>query len=1487
MYKNRKSMAVKFWVVVLLFCSMKAVAQQRFLGDATGAIRDVQALVGKTDAIKAKIDDVLAYVKENQLYQAAVHGEAMTFPFAVLPDNEDANYALVVNEISTSSTGNMTAEMFMKIPYNSGKNLYFYADGVPMGADGSLQDTMSLYLVSTDTFSIGNGYKLIAKGLEGARDAVSSVSFTCRGFHKLQLSGQLEFNKNTIKAHNSTELVALDFFVSVDKLTNFIVRFDNIPEFNFTKLPGFKIKAPILILDRSDEDKAPGFNLPKWYLDSLAKRSTNFDPNFYAGETWEGVYIPNIVVELPGAFREGETGTSAIITSNDVIVDAYGITALTKITAAEGEHLLSGNIKGFKHNIDSLEINLLASSLSKAGFWGGLSFPLCEEEAKVHFGLSVSQNASGDGGLNYNGYANYEGNLKVNAFGVAQMQLDACEMEFDYSNKQFFPKATLDGKLVIAPKGINASKTAGNLSMEFNELEINSKSPYVSLKELRLNASLDNSKLANLPVSITDVPEVVSENGGQRMGLKIGVAVSLQKSSGNTGSSAGGFSGNGIFHIWAARNPATQRWGYDGFQLNELNINAQGAAFKLKGSLKMFADDPVYHEGYCGKVDLEVIEKFTVSAGAIFGKIGIDESSALEAYEKGESMHFSGNEEPGEGGVNKPYRYWFVDAKVGFSPSIPVFTGVQLNSFTGGLYKNMNMVKEVSGTKLDCQTASGRKYVPKHNVFGLIAGIGVQSPGGGEVYNGNLNFGLEFYTAGGLKRIATWGDVTFFSNLTIPALETLGDKMDIVPAGDHKQEEQASKGAPQATGISANWYIEYDFPNKIFSGNFDLFVNVGGVLKGTGANNKAGHIAFYGSPHRWYMWVGKPLESDMVGLNVIDFLKIQSYLCVGDTLPNPPIAAIPSQIKPPANTIDHNLLAMGGGLSFGSRLSFGNTNNIPLWPCKLKVGLTYQVLAGFDVLLSKSSVPIYCGNSGERGINGWYATGQAYVYGGGALKASWGCAGGGSKNLFSMNLSSYVFAQLPRPSYLRGRVNVGFRVLRWGFSKDFSITLGSQCASAAEESQVYFIEAMNPADSSGNVAVGQELEIYFSKSLYDFTYTIKNSQDPSRTYRAVVEEEHISLTDSKGNALDFELRLAENKQKITLVPYRVLPGEEAITLTVQVMTQVRKGSEWENTEAMETQSVTFTTAEDRNYIPEEDIYYAYPTPSMTNFYVQESSKGFIVLSVLPQKAVQLHPDYEFSVGIYEGNNRLGISRGVRYNDEVHAKNFEFDLPVTALEQRKTYTFRLMKTPVQTYTTEGSTIVGNTEMGTVARNYADTLILSYTFTTSRFASFVEKMGNYSGSLTNVFNGIAVSGGANTALGEMAEPLSELETVGYARNGMLLSDAFIRFGEVNYFPQSVQDIQSRLGTYTGLSLTSNQNTGGYTMVNTLFHDVNHGLNEVNLNCLLQGGCTAEQRQVVKIPKGKFALPVGYYLPGETRPVSEYNLIMDLTEDIVLPF
>lgn len=1459
-----------FAIIILLYASVVSLyAQEGIIGGGLEGVQVSRNLIEHAEAWIDTIDALASAVQGSGLYKTLIDGNSISFPYAVVPKNGNERLALIVKDVKFDAVLGLQATICMKIPLRSDKYLYFAADQVPLSRDGQITGDMKLMLLKRETLNFGEGYAL-SFGPENIGSAYDStfVTFDCNGFKNITINGALKFSENNVLHYYEDTAgvhrvpLVVPFYFQAEDLEQVILELHDVPDFQFTKLLGFKCSMPYLLVDMSMTRNSPGFTLPQNYLDILDERIEDFDEEVYLGDSWEGVYIPSIVVQLPKKFKADQkvlnmkdsvardsilSQSEGIIIGQNIIVDQFGVTA-----KANGSNLLRDSIKGFDFTIDSLHFEMVTSTLNGAGFMGDMVLPISKKETPLQYNVAIA--GVEGGGIEFHGSVQADSGYAISSssFGRAKLNLTQVQLEFGSGKSSIDPRVELDGSMSMSPKNDSDTSRVANIGVRFAGLRLQTVEPYIDLASdgyLGIDKSKKNN-ISKLPVSIDSLQFVKKSNSV--VGFAMAVTVHLQ-GKGDAEKDGGSFTGSTAFNIWAEQRNGGGKWQYKNFELNSVSLSVDNGSFSLEGSISKFNNDTIYGTGFCGYLKVNVVHKISLQAGVMFGE-------------------------------KSNVKYWFADMAADF-PGLPLFPGINLNYFSGGLYHHMEIQKDgaQNPSTLNCKTATGRKFVPNESIhLGLIAGIGIASTGSGTGFNGKINFGLEFNNTGGLNRIATWGEVAFIDkNYTPPKF---ADELDNVKTkapdentkAEQEQSEPTKQGGKQTNALSAMWYVEYDFPAQTLSGTFDIYVDFGDALQGAGPKKKAGRISIYSDPSNWYVYVGRPVPGEMVGVKVKDIVTLNAYLCLGTVLPTPPMAAIPDEVRI-GEPIDYSgIMAMGGGFSFGARLQVKGKKGVPLWDDYF-LGIKYAILAGFDVLLMKTHQPVYCmGSEIERGVNNWYATGQAYIYGEASLcvenqKRSW--------DLVGAYLKAFVFVQAPNPTYLLGAVQVGFRFLGKDRNKSFDLEIGEQCELTEEvDLSVDFIATVTPSSGQDSLPVTTTMAVLFNNSLNNFHYTVKDSKDNPMTYRNVLygEDESGVVLESNGIPLEFEWRLNDSRDQMSIVPLAVLPERSTITLSVSVITQKQSGNVWVDTELIETETITFTTGSESPTLAVSDVEYAYPLPNMQNFYKNESNRGIVKLNLQPRKPVSISNDYSWQVGIYYYNEEVARVENVSYDG---AKTFTFTLPIARLDNDREYTFKLMKAPIPSIVSQNSYANGAAG-GVYGEEQGDTTILEYQFRVSEYNTFVDKMSIYNTSLTEVFNGVAF---ANLTVheairaGAAMETISDYETDGYYVDGMRTVDNLIQVGMPS--------------TGSGRTFNSSYNLsinagGGLSLTSDAISNINSTLSEMNLSCLLEGGCSSNDIERVTIPRGTMQLPVSYYIPGQNSPTSTFNIPINISSDIVMP-
>ncbi|MGN6646217.1 MAG: Ig-like domain-containing protein [Cytophaga sp.] len=1529
-FDNKAEYILKVAIILFVcFSSNISSAQINALAKTQRTLSSAQTVVSKAQDYVGIIDGAVQKVKDNNLYKALVDGKEFTFPIAIIPPSGDKNYAIVINKVFMDPDG-MYAEVFLKVPVSSDKQLYFLADRVPYSRTGGFAGDLKLYLLKTDSFQVGKGYNVQFDGLEKAgEDKSCSVTFNCKGFKEATLAGAINFDQRTIVTDQDTKgKLSVLYYVNVDKFSNLIIQVDQIPTFEFTNLPGFKCSVPKFTLDHSDLKNAPSFTLPTWYKDSVtaiinknsggaaADLSTS---NAVDGPQWQGIYIPSITIDIPKAFKEKSPNEVVVIDSRDLIIDGNGFTALTSAKGKNNTPFYDGTIKSWEYRIDSLRLNLIASSLSSAGFYGGITLPISKKETQVDFGLLLTKNIA-DSDIRYSGYVGV-GTIDAQAFGVAKIRLDHTLINFNYYQKQFTPTVTITGNLRLTPKkkgeSDGAKPTAG-FGLDFANLVIGSKAPYISIDTANggyCQMSSSGQALSNFPVKIT-AAKLITEPGGQRLGLRITLVVQFQKSgsgdsappaaTASTGTAPSspppaapaaqssetggdGFGGTATFTIWTKRNASTGKWEYDDFSLDKIVIKVDNDAFKLYGELTNFKNAKVYGTGFCGYISLTIMKgKLKVEVAAIFGRTGNEAVPDINTNINPAALT----------DATDSYRYWFVDAGVTL-PVIPVGPFVGINGFTGGLYHHMAMQTPTSpapDTDVECKTTSGLYYLPDDGVhLGLLAGIGLQSVPTDAVFNGKINLGMEFNNSGGLLTFSFFGEVTILTPpVQAPAVADMKGKMQpdklsglSTPANQKAIKDE--KPSESTGSVRVKWFTQYDFRTETFIGDFDVFVDVASVVKGGGPDNRAAHIAVLFSPQGKYVYMGTP--SDPASIEVIDLFECQAYFCAGNVLPKPPIMPLPDEFGPAP--IDYNAMETGAGLSFGARVSidgkFGGSADF--LGCSVEPYAELWLKAGFDILLTQTSNPVQC-QDGPRGVNNWYATGQAFIMGGINVGCKYDCTiKSGDFTLVSASLSAYVFAQLPKPSYMVGSVTIEFELLDIvGGSATFKVKFGDECTKPENDKNIVFIESITPTSGSSNIAVTDNVVVNFVKPIENFKFSLPDENDGSKMvqYRGFVGPNNVTLK-SNGIPVPFTFKWNSSKTNLTIVPSKTYAENATVEVIVKVDLQYYANGQWTPSTKVEVDTSIFKTKFEPYKIEVANVEYAYPMVGMENYYKSESNNGYIKLLSVPNKPMRLAPNFSYKIVFLESGKEVASVANVTMDKTPGSDNFTYMIPNGVFQNSKSYTFQLKKI-WNTEQTRDTGVEGDDTktIGTYAQTPEDTIILEYDFTTSKFSSFAQKIAYYNQPLIeasglNVVHTLAPN--QKDVDAGSAEGLSTLET-----NGKKVLN-------VTYSRELVRGIGADLsqGFLSGQQLPDSIDYSYFSNKLRVQYDVFSELKRLNDQNRAAGiVCTVQQSQAncsagggsSTFPKGStYYYRLGYFLPGKDIKTSEVVLSFTLPNDVTV--
>ena len=1152
-----------------------------------------------------------------------------------------------------------------------------------------------------------NSLKLIFRGesnkyLDAAN--ISYATISCKGIEEFGLAIDAEFSDKFIVPVDQNgdiiigEKLRTAFSTTATNLDDILVHVD-LPAFAVNGLDGYSFACENVVFDYSFIKHQQEVIFPNDY-------QQNFFPECDIN-MWRGFYAENINVTLPSFFKEKDSNKKLSFSTNNLIIDEYGLSGLFK-TEAPILSIDKGDASGWNISINKFAIALEANQLTEASFGGEIELPVSDINSTMEYtGLFDVYN-------NY--YLSVEVKDSIN-FDILSAKASIREesyLKLQVKDNQFRPEALLHGNLNIKVKDQNSSeKSKVQMSaIEFQSLKIQTEIPYFSAEYLGYKGS---GSITGIPIYIENL-SLSSNDTYVNLGCGIGIEL------------GGIVSGNTNFTIRGKNNYENNKinWKYDKFILNSINVGAEIAeVFTIRGKVSMYENDPIYGNGFSGSLDMglkKVLSGLNLSARAYFG--------------------------------NNGYDYWMADAKIQIPVGIP-YGPVTLYGFSGGVSSKMKRIVSTKEGLLD-------EYIPDENYgLGLKAGI-MASFCSESLISAEATFEIIFNKYGGLNFIGIYGSASFLENINAGSMsEGLTNIMNKITAkensitqGNPKLWEKLCLNKaqnPQKTcsslvedekdikGMKAKIVLQYDFINNAFDAQLDMAVNVQNIIYGPGKNYSAGKAVIHISPEKWYLHIGRPDNPIGLSIGIAKMLSVNvsAYLMAGHDLPNAP--APPAQIANILGTElaaldymrDLNALNHGKGVAFGTQLSI-DTGDIYF----LILYARFQAGIGFDIMLKDYENAQCYGSSNEIGINGWYANGQTYSYLSGEL--------GVGVNLFffkakvpiiSGGVATLLQSMLPNPTWFYGQLGVNFNILG-GLVKgqlDFKFEIGEKCQLMRPGQSPLGAEVIGDIEpkETSNVDVFVVPQVAFNMPLYkEFTH---NNGKGNTQMRIILK--NFELKDNNNNIVASQIKWNSNNDKVSLYADDILLPRTIYTLTVSLGFEEYTNGKWSTIitagkESVEEKSITFVTGDAPNNIPFKNIAYMYPIKEQGCFYTKEDSKGYVQLK--QGQDYLFSSEYDYVVDFISVVNDKVITTPVTYNSSKNCLNF--DIP--SLNKNTEYNIQfkgLLEKSEDVISQASYRSVENAGDIKVKENKADqlsnegdALILSYNFTTSRYSKFSDKI-----------------------------------------------------------------------------------------------------------------------------------------------------------------
>ncbi len=939
-------------------------------------------------------------------------------------------------------------------------------------------------------------------------------------------------------------------------------------------------------------------------------------------QLWRGFYLQELTVSLPKEMDspQGRTGIQA----RNLLIDDMGVSGLFSAYNV----LANGSASGWPFSVDRLSMQLTQNRLTGGGFAGAINVPFLGEDT-LGYSADIRQE---NGELEYQFLVttNTEREFTVPFSGTVRLK-PGCTIGLQKREGKLAATALLHGKMTLNHSLISVKNIA------FQNLALTTQKPYLVSGQFSLSGD-GQGKMANFPIQIDSINLGIFQSK-----FSIGIPVSLNLMNENDKSPAA----STYVRILAKAeetgegNAKRQRWQLEKVKVEAVSISFNKGSFGMNGLLEIFDDDPVYGNGFHGAI--------TFTVGEVLGK-GIKANAYF--------------------GSKDDYRYWHVDI---YAPmKIPLMPPLSLDGIMGGASYHMvrqgaSMAFNPDFSKINSSSgATGGKtglvYLPDREAgLGLLAGV-TFVVAQEKAVNGDVMLEVAFNQGGGLKYIQFDGSAYVMAGFS----------------GRVRGKEMSTQ-APIAAAVR----MLYDNDNKVFHANMTAYINAAGAISGTaGPNGMAGEAVIHIDRQNWYVYIGRPTR--MFGVQVLGLASAKTYFMIGSQIEDLPLP--PSEVREVFDNIDLNFMrdenaaSTGRGFAFGALLQVGFDSENKLSPffVMLKVG------AGADVMIRDYGNTTCRGRSGKIGIDGWYASGQAYVFLRGAVGLEF------KKKRFDiarLGAAALLQAKLPNPAYLRGGVAGQYAILGGLVSGRFNLmfTVGEECEMVTqgnELGELATIADIKPDNGGTAVSVFTAPQVSFNIPI-DKELPLTNTADELNVYRVRMDEFKLYQNNQE---LTGTLHWNEKKDVVTIRTPDVLPGQTAMKAGVKVHWEKKlSGGAWEplkNEQGQidyETKETSFTTGEEPDDIPDENIAYTYPVRHQYHFHKGEHPQGYVKLLQNQPKALRTRDEVATYVLVARFEAKNGSRREAPITYDAANTQITFAIPQD-LSPETVYQFTFVRIP---------------------------------------------------------------------------------------------------------------------------------------------------------------------------------------------------------------
>lgn len=950
-------------------------------------------------------------------------------------------------------------------------------------------------------------------------DEATSITFDKDGFKNLHIGAKYTFPAGSLidKGTNTPATVTLqsdtekgwnDWIAEVKFSPFYISGFD---EFSF----GPDKNGTKMIYDHSDVRNPPEIPSPYQSTDpNEAPIPTNL-------LTWRGFYIPAIQISLPGYFNNASNKTPTTITAEKLIFDGglSGNVSVNKIL-----DIGDGSMDSWYFSIDQFKLDLWKSSFKSSSLIGKIVLPLSHDYQNTTNQLSYTCTLSKpqNGSLDFSFIIAPKSDIAFDIFWAKARLTEGTSITVQKrGNQDFLAKAALFGSIDIQAdiKDIPDIKLA---SVKFENLRIQSQQKYFDVDNVHFSTASPQHSIAGFTIDLDatqgrGISIALDPRDPGKVNLNFKALLMLADADFVPKADVD-FNIYGKFGLKDGRPD----WQGMGVELSSIKLSegAQIGPIGVEGTIGYFNDHNGSY-GFMGGLSMSVIG-ITVDAKAQFGYKSTG---------------------------NNGYNYFFIDGMLDLgNQGIPFAPGLSLFGFGGGAYYNMEQSKKTySGDDIKATvkydpndlsaftSLSGIVYTPVQGTFGIKASVlvgttnrNILDADGGVEMNFNAN-------TGGVNYIMFTMNGRFIVKATDPIPQKNKDCMGI-----------------NQIDMKMN-FVENSFMFHVVL-RFGVPNNSDNTLLGA-----SGNLDFYVGSSGWFLHLGSPWKrgdlsgGDPISMNVLNIAFFKAYMQCGSGTgsilskdveiqgvaavdPMPPIPDFIMNIirgnhsgeeGSHANSENVTTQERGdieGGLAFGANFDA---------KLDVKVLIFYmyaELMVGFDVgFYSLDPNAALCraddGSAQQKGVNGFYAKGQAYI----GAKIDLGVHVDlffleADISIIEAGAAAYIQMGMPSPTFFKGAIGGYFSVLGGLISGGFSIPfyIGEHCTDLVSE-KIPLIASVRPETefdltNLGKTYNAKDVQEVYTQPTFTFNYKIDQTflikvpvPDPENEGQTYIEYRYYHL----------------------------------------------------------------------------------------------------------------------------------------------------------------------------------------------------------------------------------------------------------------------------------------------------------------------------------------------------------------------------------------